>query len=240
MIGGKMAEADIPLRGDPFDVVVPSLRNDAEYAAAETLLAAFSARLDQVERDRQIVDYEHHFFTRSSQSDSHTDKQLRVRLAALRAASSPASATPSAPSAPMPAIALGLAILEGEATPAPAGHEARVRALERNRDALGAAIGAQTEILDAIADRLTLKYATQLIPAWNALQLEMYRAAQELSRATQRVQQFRSRITAAGIRSRSDLLLTPNVRAPLMLGNESQWDSEISGWRRILERLKIL
>ena len=67
-----------------------------------------------------------------------------------------------------------------------------------------------------------------MAPAWNALQLQMYRSAQELARNVRRVRDLRNRVNAAGFRSRSDILLTPNVRAPLMLGDEGAFGVVVS------------
>ncbi len=231
-------------RPDPAETVIPQLRDDPEYAAAAALLAAFRDRLAQIERDRQIIDYEAHFAGRAPESDGESDAQLRRRLAELRAAAqgvAPVAPVAAAKSpAPSPAIAAARAMLAGEVVPAAPDHRARLLQLDHDRAIVMAAITAQTEAVDAIAGELTLKYATQLRPAWNALQLEMYRAAQELARSAARVREFRAAITAAGIGSRSDILAMPNVRAPLILGSESQFDSEISGWRRILENMGIL
>jgi hypothetical protein len=95
-------------------------------------------------------------------------------------------------------------------------------------------------IVAEIAAELTLEYSLRLRPAWNALQLELYRAAQELARTTRRVRELRASIVAAGIGSRSDVLAMPGVRSPLILGDESDWHSEIAQWRRILEQIGIL
>lgn len=229
------------LRGDPLDVAIPRLSDDAAYAQAADLLAAFRARLALIETEKERLDIQRHFALRARENDSETDTLLRARLARLDKAlvANVPAAPPEATEAPAAAAAAGLAVLNGGTAPPPPDHAAQVRELARQHDVIRAAIFAQTEVVDRIADEVSFRFAKQITPAWNALQLEVYRAAQELSRAVQRVHEMRSRITSAGIRGRSDLLLTPNVRAPLMLGSETQFDSEISGWRRILERLGI-
>ncbi|HVA41671.1 MAG TPA: hypothetical protein VNF49_13465 [Candidatus Binataceae bacterium] len=229
---------------DLADTPIPQLRDDPAYAEAAALLVAFRDQLALIERDRLIVDFEQHLAGRAPESDGEANAQIRVRLAGLRAAAQGSAPAPVAPksnaAAPSAAVAAGLAVLAGESVPVPPDHAARVGKLDRDHAAIRAAITAQTDVVDQLAGELTLRYATELRPAWDALQLEMYRAAQELSRSAARVRDFRAAIVAAGIGSRSDVLAMPNIRSPLILGSESQYDSEISGWRRILETQGIL
>lgn len=225
---------------DPADVEIPQLRDDPEFAAASDLLSDFSRHQERLERERYKWVLEQDLSNREPNPTSTNDAMLVSRLAELRAAPPLAPSALAAPSAPTPAIAIGLDLLRGAPAPTSPDFRERISETDRQLAAIKIAIREQTEIVDNIAGELTLKYAKQLQPAWNALQLEMYRAAQELARTTRRVQEMRAAITAAGIGSRSDVLAMPNVRAPLMLGDESIWDSEISGWRRILERMGIL
>jgi hypothetical protein len=228
-------------KSEPAEVVIPCVADDPTFAAAAELLSAFRTRLERLNRERMRLILERELDGKPVDPKSETDATLRRRLAALRA-DPPLlpHALPAMPGATPPAIALGLEVLAGNAITPPPDHAARMREIDRQIDALGPAINEQGAVCDALADELTLRYARQLKPAWDALQLEMYRAAKELSRATRRVQDFRVAITGAGIRSRTDILAMPNVRAPLVLGDETNFDSEISGWRRILERLGIL
>jgi hypothetical protein len=138
------------------------------------------------------------------------------------------------------AIARGVALMAGYAAPKPQDHATQIADIDRAITVMHDAVIAQTEVVDEIHQQLTLEIANDLKPEWDALQLLWYRSAQDFAAMTRRVQDLRIRITAAGIGSRSDLLAMPNVRSPLMLGDETVWDSEISTWRRILERLGIL
>lgn len=229
------------LMRDPVEVTIPHLADDAEYAAAIDLLSAFERRKERLERDKQRITLERHLDGKTPDPRSSTDTSLRARLRALQTETSgQTSAAPTAPAGAPAAITAGLAVLSGTPLAPVLDHEAQIQEIDRQIAALRDAIREQTEVREEIADRLTLDYAQRLQPAWNQLQVEMYRAAQELARSTRRVREFRAKITEAGIRSRSDILAMPNVRAPLMLGDESAYDSEISGWRRILERLGIL
>jgi hypothetical protein len=226
---------------DPMDVPVPQLADDPGYATETALLMAFERRKTQLERDKQRLELEAHLHLRSPDPKSPADVALRARLTKLQAeAEAEKVSTPPASGTSSPAIAAAVAILNGESPQQNPDRAAQIAEIIRQIAALNAAIREQSEARDGIAAELTLEYCQRLQPVWNILQLEMFRAAQELARSARRVREFRAKITAAGIGSRSDILAMPNVRAPLVLGDESVYDSEISGWRRILERLGIL
>jgi len=217
------------------EFTVPRLADDPEYAAAAALLAAFRERCERLKVERDGRDLEKYLAGRDVDSRSTTDVQLRKRLAAFLALPPIGVAPEGFAPAEFPALRLGLAILAGTPAPAPLDHEARRRELDNQIDTLWAAACEQHEIVEELASRLTLEIATEIKPVWDALQVEMYRAAQELARCARRVREFRSEINSAGVRECSHVLSMPNVRSPLILGDETQWDSEISGWRRILE-----
>ncbi len=234
----RLQNATLP--SDPMEVAVPRLADDPAYAAASELLTAFAHRRERLQRDQQRIDLERHLNGKMPDPRSSTDTELRKRLRKLQEEAPVEAPAPAAPAAASTAIAAGLAVLSGAPVAPVLDHQARIQEIDRQIGALGDAIREQTEVRDEIAAALTFEYAQRLQPAWNVLQLEMFRAAQELARATRRVREFRAKITEAGIQSRSDILAMPNVRAPLILGDEFVYDSEISGWRRILERLGIL
>jgi hypothetical protein len=225
---------------DPAEVVIPRLADDPQYAEATTLLSNFTDRLDWLRREKDRVDLDHYLSGREVNPKSETDRSLRARLALLNSHAAAAPVALAAPDAPSPAIALALSVLAGQPVAPVLDHKAQIAEIWRQIDAIEAAIREQNEVCENIAGELTLRYAKQIKPAWDQVQIEWYRAAQELARQTKRVHQLRAAITAAGIRSRSDVLAMPNVRSPLMLGDETNWNSEIAGWRRILEKLGIL
>jgi hypothetical protein len=241
-IGARLTAA--LAKQDPAEVVIPRLADDPEYAAAATLLAAFHARLGRINAGREALGYEAHFERRGDpREDSDQDRFLRERWMALRKASEepePLSRPLDKAPAPSPAIAAGLKVLGGEAVTTTPDRATRLAELDRLAAILGDAIREQTEIRDEIAGRLSRRYSEQLAPGWNAAQLAMYRAAQELARTAEQVRDLRWRMTDAGIQPPSDLIKMPPVRAPLFLGSETDWNSEISGWRRLLEEWSIL
>jgi len=240
-----MRNKNHPVSGDPAEVTIPRLIDDPTFAKATELWTALRDHESRLERYKLQLQLEQHFGDRLASSDSISDRDLRKRLVGLQAEQPIAaqSAVPKAvdrPAGQSPAITRGQEIMNGAPVAPALDYSAKMLGVERQITAITEAIGAQTAVRDEIAGELTLQYSKQLKPAWDALQLELYRAAQELARTTRRVQDFRASITAAGIMARSDILAMPNVRAPLMLGDETVWDSEIATWRRILERLKIL
>jgi hypothetical protein len=223
---------------------IPRVSDDPQYAEASALLAAFRERFERLGREKERLGLEYHFRSRlkggGTGEDTASDAALRWRLEKLQAEPTLSASPPPSSAAVTPAIVAGLEVLKGRTVAPPPDHGERVEELDRQAAVILSAIDAQQLVVDAIADELTYKFAKQLQPEWNALQLEFYRAAQRLCQVTRQVQDFRRATLAAGIRSRSDVLLTPNVRAPLMLGSEDDWHSEITGWRRILESWGLL
>jgi hypothetical protein len=225
---------------DALDVKLPSVRDDSAYAAAEALLTAFRERYERLGRDRLCLDYERHFAGRAPESDSGSDRDLRKRWVALRNEAKADAPPPVKPAAQSAAIAAGLAVLGGERIDPPADLQARYQEIDRKRAALTEAIREQTDERDGIADELSFKFSTELRPAWDRLQIEMYRAAQELARAAARVRTFRNHMIEAGIKPNSQTIRMPPVRAPLVLGSESEWGSELSQWGRQLEEWNLI
>ena len=226
--------------GDPAPI--PRLHDDPRIGPAQALLNSFNERYEYIKRRRLQLDYEAHFGNRPEGDDrNETDKLLRDRLRLLRAELPPQSDAPQAGLGEQPgAISAGLRLLAGETITPPPDRIERRQELDRELEILDAAIREQQEVRDGIAAQLTVEYAKLVQPRWNEIQLEMYRAAQELARTARRVRDFRAAIVAAGIGSASTILSIPNVRAPLILGDESHYDSEISGWRRTLESMGVI
>ena len=226
----------------PEDEAVPRLYDDPRIGPAQSLLTTFNERYEYVKRRRLQLDYEAHFGNRPDGDDrNETDKLLRDRLRVLQAELPPQADAPPAGRGEQPgAISAGLRLLAGETITPPPDRAERRQELDRELEILDAAIREQQEIRDGIAAELTVEYAELVKPRWNALQLEMYRAAQELARSARRVRELRAAIVAAGIGSASTILSMPNVRAPLILGDESDWSSEIAGWRRTLQGIGII
>ncbi len=223
---------------DLSDAAIPDPAVDPDYSRALELLSAFNQRYDRLEKEKQRLRLEAHFAGRSAEKDDYTNGQLRIRLSALRAEPPLKPELTAAPAAPSPAITRGLAVLAGETiTPAPS-YAAQVADLDRQLAILDPAIREQTEVCSALLGDLSVEYARRLLPAWNAKVLAVFRAAQELSRATTQFREYRAAVMARNIKT--ELLRAPNVVSPLQLGSETDWNSEISHWRRTLESWNVL
>ena len=117
--------------------------------------------------------------------------RLRAQLATLRdlpplPGDESASASPgpvdAAGYAATPAVAGLLKLLDGGAITKKPDHAARLAQIEEIRAAAWQAGADQQEHCDQTAGMVIHEYAQKLKPAHDALSVEMYRAAQELSR----------------------------------------------------------
>jgi hypothetical protein len=223
----------------PEDAMIRDIRTDPRIVGALALLSQFNEHYGLLERRRLALQYRMHFQNRLAADDSENDKPLRRRLAELE--SDPPlqpAATPRALPTASPAIQRGLAIIAGEKVePAPT-IVGQIAEVDRLLAGLGPAVAEQTQKVDEIAGDLAAEYGQELLPVWNAKALAMFRAFQEASRATTDFREFRARIINAGIRT--EVLRSPNVSAPLILGDESDNTSQITFWRRTLESWGLL
>jgi hypothetical protein len=73
-----------------------------------------------------------------------------------------------------------------------------------------------------------------------ALSLELFRAAQKFAEAAEAERSLRVAYTSAGYPPRYDVLPGLQLGAVLVLGNESDYTSQLSSYRRFLETRKIL
>lgn len=225
---------------NPVDVEIPQLRDDPAYAAATELLSAFTQRNTRLERERLRLILANDLNGRTPNPKSSSDRLLQARLELLSAEPPLQPFTPITTPSAFPEIALGMEVLNGKQPQPVRSHQEQMRDLDRQIAALDGAIRKQNEVVDEIAGHLHLEFSQRLRPAWNQLQVELFRAGQELARATKRVRDFTAAMQTAGIRPRSDVLAQAPVRSPLILGEETNWHSEIAGWRRALEQRGIL
>jgi hypothetical protein len=220
------------------DARIPDPRDDPDYAAAAALLASFNARYDGLEQEKQKLDLEARFAGRSARDDGPALRELRARLAALRALPPLKPMQAAAPAATSPAIAAGIALLQGQpVAPAPS-YAAQITAIDAQLSVLSSAIRDQSEVCDGLLREQIEVCAKQVLPRWNSMVIEMYRDAQQLSRSTTRFRAFRAQIVARGICT--ETLKSPNVVSPLQLGAEDDFRSEISRWREILAAWGLL
>jgi hypothetical protein len=221
---------------------MPRVADDPEFTTASALLATFADHLALLERQKMRLVLERELEGKAVDPRSANDAALRARLAALRAPPPPAPAMSgsAAPPTRSPAIGAAIAIVHGAPLPPTPDHAAKLAELDRRHAAIREAIFEQTAEVDRIANELSLKFCVQLQPRWDAAQVRMFRAAQDLAAAAQQVRDLRRDMVDAGIRPLSQVIRMPPIRSPLVLGSEMDWNSELAGWKRLLDSWGLL
>jgi hypothetical protein len=231
------------VKADPADVAIPDVRADPTYAAASAQLGKLRAYLQLLEQQKLDLTINHALAGKPVNPRSTNDTSLRARRAALHADPSFTPAIPdrvASATAPSPVLAEALALADGDPMPPMLDRGELLAEIDRRHGAVRQGIFLATEIVERIEGELSFRFSTELRPAWDALHLELYRASQGTARAVARLQTFRNSMIAAGIKPRSDVIKMCPVRAPLMLGSESDWNSEIAQWRRQLEEWSLI
>jgi hypothetical protein len=82
--------------------------------------------------------------------------------------------------------------------------------------------------------------AAALAKRHGELSLELFRCAQNFAESAERERSLRTAFTSAGYSPRYDVLPGLQLGAVLVLGNESDYTSQLSSYRRFLEDRKIL
>lgn len=226
---------------DSQPAAVPPLADDPEFAKAAALLAALSARYDLVKDVISLVELEEYLRPRAFDPRSPTDIEMRHRLRFLRAKVKTAEAFEPASAAGRPEIEKALRLLEGADVPAPITPAAKLEQCRRQMAVLDEALRAQNEILEEIRARKALELAHRLARRNDELLVAHYRAAQELARTTAAVRELHAEILMAGYGPpRSDVMPAFLTRGALLLGSESDWNSDVAVVRRQLEQRGIL
>jgi hypothetical protein len=220
---------------------VPSIYDDPQLQKAQALSQAFRDAIARLEKTKIALTIERIFQGRAPWKNSTSDDDLLARLQSIRADLSTSTPTvPAAPDTPSRAIQLGLDLLAGRPIPAAPDHAMQIAGIDGQIDVLKAALDEQDRIVEVISDALIWKYAVLVQPRWNELVVGMFRAAQGLAASTARFREFRAQLVANGIRGGSTVLQSPAVRSPLVLGDETDWNSEIAQWRRVLEEWNLI
>ena len=217
--------------------LAPPERIDADprFAAASAILRTLEDGMRQIDREADALRVEDHL---ARQPGDARAPMMRERLKQLRSD----TGRPAAPasSSDMPAsVSAALELLHGTRAPR-RDRRAALRQLEEDRAVIHEGIIAQTVVVDSLRDELSTALARRLTDQHRELVLAQYRAAQSLSAATAAEMALRREVTAAGFIWKPELLPAPVLRSALLVGTESDFDSEISRTRRQLEELKIL
>jgi hypothetical protein len=226
------------LRAVPQEDPIRNVNDDPRMRGPLELLGAFEQRYELLKRARLRLTYENHFAGRLAADDSEQDRPLRSKLLELQGDPPLQRSPPRELPAASEAIRRGMLVLAGEPVETAPTIAGQITEIDRQLVVLGAAITEQRENVDEKLAEVAAEYGRELLPVWNAAVLEMYRAAQELSRSTTRFRELRARCIHAGIRT--EILRAPNVSAPLVLGDESDNTSQLSFWRKTLESWGIV
>jgi hypothetical protein len=162
-----------------------------------------------------------------------------ARLAKLRATMPQKAAGPVSADHPA-AVLAGLELLRSKVPVRRVDTRALKAQLRDGRGVLREALFAQHAVDLEIRDRLSMELAKKKAAEHRALVVTQFRAAQQLAAATDAIRNFHRAISEAGYMSRPDLLPAPSSRGALILGSESDFDSEITKMRQTLEELKAI
>ena len=206
------------------------------YATAMSVLSLLEQGLRRVDLEKDWLEAERWL---ARQPKDKRALERRDQLAKLRA---PAPKVADlAPGDLPPAVREALELLKTGTRPVRQDRQAVIVALEADAQVVREAIGVWTVVVDCIRSELVAAQAKKDRKQHDELVLAAFRADQAASAAQDALAEFRrSRIDAGYTPWRSDLLPAPVSREALIRGSETDFDSEISRRRRLLEQWKIL
>jgi hypothetical protein len=213
----------------PAESTPETLADDPSFAAEAATLAKLEAAAARVARE-----LEYHQMRAAGgaglSSASPRRQATEQRLAAL-------SEEFSRPHDDPDVLAIARALADGdEGLAAPPDREGRVATLRWHDRLLATAISAQAEIVERIRGDLSTDHAERVRADHDRLLIDIYRAAQQLSRAMDAERQFRAdTIIARGYTWKPSLTPEPALGGALLLGSETDFGSELATWRRFLE-----
>lgn len=210
---------------------------DARIADARAVMNVLQEGLREIDKELDAIRLERYLSTSGLQKNQ---RALRDQLKELRESMRAGNAAPPAGGGDLPtAVAKALALLR-EGTQPPLKDARTVEQLEGNRKIIREAICEQTPIIEELVSGRGAAIQRTMRPEWDKEQLELFRALQVAAAKADVVRKRRQSVIADCGVWRPDILAEPIWRSVLVLGSESEWDSEISRARRTLEELKIL
>lgn len=221
---------------------IPRVFDDPRFAEPARVLSALSNHLRKLEALRGKIVLQQQLAGKAPDPASTTDAQLRGLLERWTEESADVAAEP-VPMAEndIPAsVARGLAIIRGEPIPKTLDHAATLAKIDDETTALEEAIRQQSEMVAEAVEQISAEIIADVKPAFEDMVLKLYRSAQQVSRDLEQLLKFKAAVTASGARGGSHVIATPNLTSLAMLGLESDWSSEISNWRRQLEKAGLL
>jgi hypothetical protein len=205
------------------------------FSDAASVLRALQEGLQRLESEKAWLEAEQYL---SRLPGDKRAKSARDRLAKLR----PVGAnTPDPTPVELPlAVATALELVRHGTRPPRRDPQAAIQQCETDATLVRDAICAWQPVVDGIRDELSSEVAQRLKASHRELVLRQYRSLQVLAAATDAERAFHRSITDAGYIFRHDVLVAPTLRSALLVGSESDFDSEVSRTRRLLEELKLL
>jgi hypothetical protein len=144
------------------------------------------------------------------------------------------------PSVSATAVATALTLIRDGVRPERRDWAAERSQLQDDIQVCNAARQEQQLVVDAVRDKLSFELAVRLRSEHRAMVLKLYRALQATAKADAELRTLRASILKGGYLLRHDVLPQPTIGSTLVLGDESEFDSEISRVRRQLEQMGIL
>jgi hypothetical protein len=234
---------------------IERIDRNIRYAEAIAVQNTLEDGLNGLKRDRDIVKTEDYLGRQDALGEGRQksrgrsslrlvtrEDSLRRRLAELRASAPRAAKQASAPEGAPSEVTAALELLRTGARPPRRDVRRVLEQLDRDIATVNEGLVAQKNIVACLKDELSAQVQTArgIKSAWDAIRIAKYRAAQALAAATDDERALWRSIIEAGYTRRDDLLPTPVLRAALVLGSESEFDSEISRARRWLESAEVL
>ncbi len=237
-------EKPLPVPSSPATINLRQLAEDPEIAAATDLLGKLREAAAQFEHEKERLDLEYYFgegrqFVEGA-SDGPRDVRLRERLKVLQA-QAPTMPT-SSPSGAHPDndIASALSLIAGAPIPPSDDRSARRREIARKIATIDMALRKQQLLYHELVADKSHAISDALRPQHDALLVEIFQAAQKLSRLVDDERDFRASVIVRGYDPSAEIIGPLNSSAALILGSERQYDSEISRIRRQLEDRGLL
>jgi hypothetical protein len=248
--GSKRAAEPIidPYKGGGDDYapepLLPKLPPFSEHAGAVALTAQTGILRRLLEEREARVQYyawqrekEGGVGTWSGQKKAFVEE----RMASLREAMGPGKAEPPVSTDGIhPDVREALALAEGGALPERHDREADTARLKVEIEQIKRALQIVGGEYSALRDEMSVAVYRQYVDQQRAVLVSKFEAAMGLVTAVSTERQMIAEMLNAGYVHLPDIWLSPPLRGAAMLGTTSEWDSEISTFRRTLQQLGII
>jgi hypothetical protein len=216
----------------------------ADVKPLDAIRRSLRAGLQWIDDETDLIRSERWLASSSDKIQPDRKRDTKDRVARLKAKLKTDAAQPAPQPGELPAeikVALD-ALVNRDAVKGQPKPDARLAELADLRVIVEDGCGAVEALIAQKRSEATYDVAAALQAAHGKLLLDLFRAAQRFAEAGTRERDLRSAFTDAGYSSRSDLLPAPSlIMGPLLqLGDEREWGSMISEFRRFLEARGLL